>query len=74
MRYAFVAEHRPLFSIRAMCRGLRIQPSGFYAWLKTPLSRRAREDARQTELLRKAWTDILALHTGQRQGDLLRAA
>jgi putative transposase len=57
VRYAFVVEHRPLFSIRAMCRCLRIQPSGFYAWLKAPLSRRAREDARQTELLQKAWTD-----------------
>lgn len=42
MRYAFVAEHRPLFSVRAMCRCLRIQPSGFYAWLKSPLSKRAR--------------------------------
>jgi putative transposase len=38
-----------------MCRCLRLQPSGFYAWLKTPLSERAREDERQTELLRKAW-------------------
>ena len=57
MRYAFVAEHRPLFSVRAMCRCLRIHPSGFYAWLKTPLSKRDREDARQTELIRKAWTD-----------------
>ena len=57
MRYAFVAEHRPLFSVRAMCRCLRIHPSGFYAWLKNPLSKRAREDARQTELIRKAWTD-----------------
>ena len=44
MRYAFVAEHRPWFSVRAMCRCLRIQPSGFYAWLKSPLSKRARED------------------------------
>lgn len=57
MRYAFVAEHRPLFSVRVMCRCLRIHPSGFYAWLKNPLSRRAREDARQTELIGKAWTE-----------------
>ena len=57
MRYAFVAEHRPLFAVRAMCRCLRIQRSGFYAWLKNPLSKRAKEDARQTELLGKAWRD-----------------
>ena len=57
MKYAFVAKHRPLFSVRAMCRCLRIQPSGFYAWLKNPLSKRAREDARQTELIREAWKD-----------------
>ena len=57
VRYAFVAEHRPLFSVRAMCRCLRIQPSGFYAWLKNPLSKRAKEDARQTELIRKSWKE-----------------
>ncbi|CAH1387561.1 transposase [Candidatus Nitrotoga sp. M5] len=55
MRYAFIADHRPLFSVRTMCRCLRIHPSGFYAWLRKPLSRRAREDARQTELIRDAW-------------------
>ena len=57
MRYAFVEEHRPYFSIRAMCRCLRIHPSGFYAWLKTPLSKRAKEDTRQTELIKEAWED-----------------
>lgn len=57
MRYAFVAEHRTLFSVRAMCRCLRIQPSGFYAWLKNPLSRRAKEDVRQTAMIRQAWED-----------------
>ena len=57
MRYAFVAEHRPLFSVRAMCRCLRIHPSGFYAWLKNPLSKRAKEDVRQTELIAKAWKE-----------------
>jgi putative transposase len=57
VRYAFVAEHRTLFSVRAMCRCLRIQPSGFYAWLKNPLSRRAKEDVRQTQLIRHAWEE-----------------
>jgi putative transposase len=57
VRYAFVAEHRPLFSVRAMCHCLRIHPSGFYAWLKNPLSKRTWEDLRQTELIREAWKE-----------------
>jgi putative transposase len=57
VRYAFIKTHRAEFSVRPMCRMLRIHPSGYYAWLKTPLSKRAREDARQTELIRKAWQE-----------------
>ena len=57
MRYAFVAAHRSRFSVRAMCRCLRIHPSGFYAWLRTPLSQRAKEDARQTDLMVRAWKE-----------------
>jgi putative transposase len=40
-----------------MCRCLAVQPSGYYAWQKNPLSKRAHEDARQTELIRRAWND-----------------
>jgi HTH-like domain len=57
VKYAFIAEHRPVFGVRAMCRCLSVQPSGFYAWLKNPLNRRAQEDRRQIELIRKAWSD-----------------
>ena len=57
MKYAFIAEHRPQYSVRRMCRCLNIHPSGFYAWIKNPLSHRAREDARQTKLLEEAWND-----------------
>ncbi len=40
--------HQASFSVRAMCRVLRVHFSGFYAWLKEPLSLRARDDVRQT--------------------------
>jgi len=57
MRYTFIDQHRPIFSIRAMCRCLRVHPSGFYAWLKNPHCKRAEEDARQTGLIKEAWKD-----------------
>lgn len=57
MRYAFIEAHRPEFSVRSMCRMLMVHFSGFYAWLKEPLSLRAHEDLRQTEMIRQAWAD-----------------
>jgi len=57
VRYAFIAEHCERFGVRAMCRCLAVQPRGYYAWQKSPVSQKAREDARQTGLLRRAWND-----------------
>ena len=57
MRYTFIDQHRPIFSIRAMCRCLCVHPSGFYAWLKNPMCKRAEEDARQIDLIKEAWKD-----------------
>ena len=34
-----------------------VHPSGFYAWLKKPFSKRTVEDKRQTDLLKEAWED-----------------
>lgn len=34
MKYVFIEKHRAEFSIKAMCRVLRVARSGWYAWLK----------------------------------------
>ena len=38
--------HSRQFRLTTMCRVLKIERSGYYAWLKQPLSSRAKEDAR----------------------------
>ena len=57
VRYAFIAQNRLIFAVRAMCRMLLVHPSGFYALLREPFSQRALEDQRQTVLLKQAWDD-----------------
>lgn len=72
MKYAFIRAHQTEFGVRAMCRVLRVHFSGFYAWLKEPLSRRARDDARQTELIRQAWSESGKVYGYRKLADDLR--
>lgn len=55
-----------------MCRMLMVHVSGFYAWLKGPLSQRAQEDLRQTELIRHAWADSGKVYGYRKLHDDLR--
>lgn len=41
---------------------LGVHHSGFYAWSKAPVSKRAAEDERQIALIRKAWEASGRLH------------
>jgi DNA replication protein DnaC len=54
-----------------MCRCLCLHPSGFYAWVKNPLSHRAHEDLRQIELLKVAWKDSGKIYSERLTGALL---
>ena len=72
MRYAFIKGHQLQFTIRTMCRMLCVHPSGFYAWLKKPFSKRAVEDDRQTELLKEAWQDSGKVYGYRKLHDVLR--
>jgi putative transposase len=72
MKYAFIRAHQTEFGVRAMCRVLRVHFSGFYAWLKEPLSRRAQEDLRQMDLIRQAWSDSGKVYGYRKLTDDLR--
>ena len=44
MRYSFIREHRQQFRVAALCRVLKVSPSGYFAWLRRPESSRARQN------------------------------
>jgi putative transposase len=50
--YEFIAAHRKSYDVRTLCNVLGVNRSGFYAWLKNPISRRAQDDARLLRLIR----------------------
>jgi len=52
VKYAFIRDNRTEFSVRAMCRILKVHFSGFYAWLEKPLSDRTIEDQRLLKLIK----------------------
>lgn len=55
--YAFIKAHRDEFSVRAMCRVLKVHASGFYAWLKNGLSRQAKRRRRLIGLIKQSWLE-----------------
>ena len=50
--YQFIESHQNQYAVKTMCRLLNVTRSGYYAWLKEPVSNRAQEDARLLRLIR----------------------
>ena len=55
-----------------MCRVMDVHPSGFYAWIKEPLSARAMEDRRQIGLVKQAWLESGCVYGYRKIHDDLR--
>jgi len=57
--YAFIKANSRQLDVRTLCRLLEVTPSGYYAWLREPVSSRAQEDPR---LLRLTRASFIASH------------
>lgn len=57
MRYAFIQKHENEFAVRNLCHMLRVQRSGYYAWIKQPKSARQKEDERLLGLIKQFWLE-----------------
>ena len=66
VKYAFIKAHRREFDTAVMCRLLDVSRSGFYAWLRNPLSDQALEDQRLLGLIRTAYTASHGLYGAPR--------
>ena len=53
--YKFIEAHQKQYSVEVMCRVLGVARSGYYAWLREPISKRNQEDARLLRLIRASF-------------------
>jgi putative transposase len=54
-KYEFIKENSAEHDVHAMCRLLGVARSGYYKWLRRPVSKRAEEDARLLRLIRASF-------------------
>jgi len=64
--YEFVKAHQNHYSVRRMCQLLGVAPSGYYKWLRQPISDRAQEDARLLRLIRASFASSRGIYGAPR--------
>lgn len=69
-----MAEHRAQFRLRSMCRVLKVQRSGYYAWKARPRSERALADEVLMAQIKQCFADSHGIYGGPRIHRDLREA
>ena len=57
MRYAFIQDNQHIWSIRRLCSPLDVHHSGYYTWLKRPISKTAKESQKLSGLVKQFWLE-----------------
>jgi putative transposase len=73
VKFAFIKANLSSFAIRAVCRVLDVSVSGYYAWLKRPVSKRARRRAALAEKIKTVHDENLNVYGSPRVYKALKA-
>lgn len=66
MKYRFINEYRSKFHVVKMCRVLEVSSSGYYDWLKNPVSEKKRSDAMLTKKIIEAHESTRKIYGSKR--------
>lgn len=66
MKYAFMKAHQSEFRLISMCRVLKVHRSGYYAWLREPLSPRAKANEKLTTQIREFYDQSMGIYGSPR--------
>ena len=62
MRYAFIRAESKTWPVRALCDLFDVHPSGYYAWLNKPRSKRSVANERLTGLIKPFWLESVGVY------------
>jgi putative transposase len=57
MRYAFIQDNQHIWPVRRLCSTLDVHHSGYYAWLKQPISKTAQKRQQLSGLIKQFWLE-----------------
>ncbi|MGJ0343000.1 IS3 family transposase [Aliarcobacter cryaerophilus] len=57
LKYAFIKEYEIQYTIRRMCTVLKVHPSGYYKWLKQPISNLEIKNQQILQEIKKAYKE-----------------